>query len=104
MLRIALAGTFAACLEQPLRRYLDVPCEIVVAGETEIVPLPRGVDVLISMALTAEMAPTRPASSSYRSPGPGSIASTAPRCRRARSWRMSSVTRSGLPSTYSAPC
>jgi phosphoglycerate dehydrogenase-like enzyme len=55
MLRIALAGTFAACLEQPLRRHLDVACEIVVAGETEIVSLLRGVDVLISMALTAEM-------------------------------------------------
>jgi len=55
MLRIALAGTFAACLEQPLRRHLDIPCEIVVAGETEIIPLLRGVDILISMALTAEM-------------------------------------------------
>jgi phosphoglycerate dehydrogenase-like enzyme len=55
MLRIAIAGTFAASLEQPLRRHLDVPCEIVVADETEIVPLLGGADVLISMALTAEM-------------------------------------------------
>jgi len=55
MLRIAIAGAFAASLEQPLRRHLDVPCEIVVADETEIVPLLGGADVLISMALTAEM-------------------------------------------------
>jgi phosphoglycerate dehydrogenase-like enzyme len=55
MLRIAIAGTFAASLEQPLRRHLDVPCEIVVADETEIAPLLGGADVLISMAFTAEM-------------------------------------------------
>jgi phosphoglycerate dehydrogenase-like enzyme len=55
MLRIAIAGTFAASLEQPLRRHLDTPCEIVVADETEIVPLLGGADILISMAFTAEM-------------------------------------------------
>jgi phosphoglycerate dehydrogenase-like enzyme len=55
MLRIVLAGTFAACFEQPLRRYLTVPCQIVGADETEIVRLLGDADVLISMALTAEM-------------------------------------------------
>ncbi|MBO0738647.1 MAG: hypothetical protein J2P48_19095 [Alphaproteobacteria bacterium] len=38
-----------------MRRHLDVPCETVIAGETEIIPLLRDVDVLMSMALTAEM-------------------------------------------------
>ena len=55
MLRIAIAGAFAASLAQPLRRHLDIPCEIVVADESEIVSLLGGVDILISMALTAEM-------------------------------------------------
>jgi phosphoglycerate dehydrogenase-like enzyme len=55
MLRIVLAGTFAACFEQPLRRYLAVPHEIVVADETEIIALLGDADILISMALTAEM-------------------------------------------------
>jgi phosphoglycerate dehydrogenase-like enzyme len=55
MLRVAIAGTFAASLEQPLRRHLAIPCEIVVADEAGIVPLLGDADVLVSMALTAEM-------------------------------------------------
>lgn len=55
MLRVAVAGAFAASLEQPLRRHLSVPCEIVIADEAGILPLLGDVDVLISMALTAAM-------------------------------------------------
>ena len=55
MLRVAIAGTFAASLEQPLRRHLAVPCEVVVSDETGILPYLTEADVLLTMALTAEM-------------------------------------------------
>src|ERR1700723_3463833 len=55
MLQVALAGTFAASLEAALRRQLRTPCELIVAGETSIVPRLGGIDVLVTMALTAEM-------------------------------------------------
>lgn len=55
MLRIAIAGTFAASLEQPLRRRLAEPCDIVVSDETGIVGLLADVDVLLTMVFTPEM-------------------------------------------------
>jgi phosphoglycerate dehydrogenase-like enzyme len=55
MLHVAMAGAFAASLEQPLRRHLAIPCEIIVADEVGILPLLGDVDVLVSMALTNEM-------------------------------------------------
>jgi phosphoglycerate dehydrogenase-like enzyme len=55
MLAIAMAGTFAASLEAPLRAQLGFPCEIVVADEAGIVSKLGGVDVLVTMAFTREM-------------------------------------------------
>jgi phosphoglycerate dehydrogenase-like enzyme len=55
MFRVAFAGTFAASLEPPVRRRLTTPCEIVVAGEIDILPQLPQIDVLVTMALTAEM-------------------------------------------------
>jgi len=56
MLQVAFAGTFPASLEQPVRRHLTTPCEIIVAEETDILPRLQHIDVLVTMALTAEMA------------------------------------------------
>ncbi len=56
MLRVAFAGTFPASLEQPVRRHLAIPCEIVVASEADILPRLPEIDVLVTMGLTAEMA------------------------------------------------
>ena len=56
MLRIAFAGTFPASLEEPVRRHLATPCEIVVASEADILARLPEVDVLVTMGLTAEMA------------------------------------------------
>jgi hypothetical protein len=39
MLELAIAGTFAASLEQPIRHHLNVPCNIVVSDEEGIIPL-----------------------------------------------------------------
>jgi hypothetical protein len=36
MLRVAFTGTFPASLEQPVRRHLTTPCEIIVADESDI--------------------------------------------------------------------
>ena len=55
MLQVAFNGTFPASLEQPVRRHLSTPCEIVVANETDILSRLRHIDVLVTMALTAEM-------------------------------------------------
>jgi phosphoglycerate dehydrogenase-like enzyme len=56
MLQVAVAGTFAGTLEQPMRRHLSIPCEIIVSDEVGIIPRLAGVDVLVTMAFTAEMA------------------------------------------------
>jgi phosphoglycerate dehydrogenase-like enzyme len=56
MLHVAFAGTFPASLEQPVRRYLTIPCEIVVTSEADILPKMPEIDVLVTMGLTAEMA------------------------------------------------
>jgi phosphoglycerate dehydrogenase-like enzyme len=55
MLQVAFAGTFPASLEQPVRRHLTTPCEIIVVDETGILPRLQHIDVLVTMALTAEM-------------------------------------------------
>jgi phosphoglycerate dehydrogenase-like enzyme len=55
MLQVAFAGTFPASLAEPVRRYLTTPCEIVVADEAAILPRLSAIDVLVTMALTAEM-------------------------------------------------
>jgi phosphoglycerate dehydrogenase-like enzyme len=56
VLRIAFAGTFPASLEQAVRRHLTTPCDIVVASEADILPKLPEIDVLVTMALTREMA------------------------------------------------
>jgi phosphoglycerate dehydrogenase-like enzyme len=56
MLQVAFAGTFAARLEQPARRHLAVPCEIIVSDEDGIIPRFGEVDVLVAMAFTDAMA------------------------------------------------
>lgn len=55
MLHVAFVGTFTASLEQPVRRHLTIPCEIVVASEADILPRLPEIDVLVTMGLTAEM-------------------------------------------------
>ena len=53
MLQVAFAGTFPASLEQPVRRHLTMPCEIVVSSEADILPRLPETDVLVTMGLTA---------------------------------------------------
>jgi len=53
MLQVAFAGTFPASLEQPVRRHLTTPCEIIVVDEADILSRLQHIDVLVTMALTA---------------------------------------------------
>ena len=55
MLELAIAGTFAASLELPIRHHLNIPCNIVVSDEEGIIPLLRDADVLVTMGFTAAM-------------------------------------------------
>ena len=55
MFEIAIAGTFAASLEQPIRRHLNIPCNIIVSDEERIIPRLGDIDVLVTMGFTAEM-------------------------------------------------
>jgi phosphoglycerate dehydrogenase-like enzyme len=55
MMRVALAGTFPASLEEPVRRHLTATCEVVVSDEAGILAQLAEIDVLVTMALTAEM-------------------------------------------------
>jgi phosphoglycerate dehydrogenase-like enzyme len=54
-LELAIAGTFAASLEQPIRHHLNIPCNIVVSDEVGIIPLLGAADVLVTMGFTAAM-------------------------------------------------
>src|SRR5207249_107951 len=54
-LRIAFVGTFAACLEERVRSYLRIPCDLIRADEVEIISRLPEVDVLVTMAFTPEM-------------------------------------------------
>ena len=56
MLTVAFAGAFAARLEEPVRAYLDVACDVIVADEAGIVAKLADVDALVTMAFTREMA------------------------------------------------
>jgi len=56
MLRIAFAGAFSARLEAGVRAHLNMPCEVVIADEAEVVAKLAHVDVLITLAFTREMA------------------------------------------------
>jgi phosphoglycerate dehydrogenase-like enzyme len=55
MPNIGIVGTFAANLEDAIRRNLTVPCEIVVSDEAGIMPRLADIDILVTMVFTSEM-------------------------------------------------
>jgi len=55
MPNVGIVGTFAASLEDAIRRNLTVPCEIVVSDEAGIISRLADIDVLVTMVLTKEM-------------------------------------------------
>jgi len=55
MPNVGIVGTFAASLEDAVRRNLTVPSEIVVSNEAGIISRLADIDVLVTMVLTDEM-------------------------------------------------
>ena len=80
MLHVAFVGTFTASLEQPVRRHLTVPCEIVVASEADILPRLPEIDVLVTMGFTAEMARAAARLKLVQVPTPSSPTTITPAC------------------------
>jgi phosphoglycerate dehydrogenase-like enzyme len=54
-MHVAFAGTFSRSLQPRVCAHLDVPCDVTVAEETEVVATLGAADVLVSMAFTREM-------------------------------------------------
>lgn len=71
MPNVAIVGTFAANLEEAIRRNLTIPCEIVVSDEAGIFSRLAGIDVLVTMLLTREMAGACPRLRLVQVPGAG---------------------------------
>ena len=55
MFQLGFAGTFASHFAEPVRARLQLPCHVIVAGEAEIVSELAALDVLVTMAFSAEM-------------------------------------------------
>jgi phosphoglycerate dehydrogenase-like enzyme len=71
MLKVAFAGSFAARLAEPVRARLAAPCEVIAGEEADIAARMADVDVLVSMAFSAEMAQAAPRLKLVQVPGAG---------------------------------
>jgi phosphoglycerate dehydrogenase-like enzyme len=69
--RVAFAGVFAGHVADRVRARLQVPCEIVLGDEREILSRLGDVDVLVSLAFTREMAAASPRLKLVQVPGAG---------------------------------
>jgi len=69
--RVAFAGVFAGHVADRVRARLQVPCEVVLADEREILSRLGDVDVLVSLAFTREMAAASPRLKLVQVPGAG---------------------------------
>ena len=99
MLRVAFAGTFSGRLAEPVRRHLTTTCEIVVSDEAGIIAQLIDVDVLVTMALTAEMGRASTRLKLVQVPVRGSIGLIAQGCPAGHGSRTSTGTRPELPNT-----
>jgi phosphoglycerate dehydrogenase-like enzyme len=54
-MHVTFAGTFSQSLQARVRAHLDIPCDVTVAEEADVVATLGAVDVLVSMAFTREM-------------------------------------------------
>jgi phosphoglycerate dehydrogenase-like enzyme len=97
MLRVAFAGIFPASLEEPVRRHLAIPCDIIVADEVGIISQLAEIDVLVTMELTAEMGRTSTRLKLVQVPGAGLDRIDRSALPRGHRWRMSTGTRRASP-------
>jgi len=69
--RIAFVGVFAGHVADRVRAGLEIPCEVVLGNEQEILSRLGDVDVLVSLAFTREMAAAAPGLKLVQVPGAG---------------------------------
>lgn len=70
-MRVAFAGAFAVRLAERVQTYLEIPCEVVLASEADIVSRLTDVDVLVTLAFTREMGATATRLRLVQVPGAG---------------------------------
>ena len=70
-IRVAFAGVFAGQVADRVRARIEVPCDVVQGGESEVLDRLGDVDVLVSMAFTREMARAAPRLRLVQVPGAG---------------------------------
>ena len=70
-LRVAFAGVFAGQVADRVRARLQIPCEVILADEREILLRLADVDVLVGMGFTREMAAAAPRLRLVQVPGAG---------------------------------
>src|SRR5262245_35685427 len=70
-LRVAFAGTFAIQMADAVRERMKPPAEFLLGGEGEIAGRLAGVDALVSLAFTREMAATATRLGLVQVPGAG---------------------------------
>jgi len=70
-MKAAFAGSFAACMIEPVRARLLIPCELVAADETDILTHLPDTDVLVSMGFSVQMASVAPKLRLVQVPGAG---------------------------------
>jgi hypothetical protein len=99
MLKVGIVGTFAASLEDAIRRNLTIPCEIVVSDEAGIIARLPELDVLVTILLTDEMGRAAARLKLVQVPAQVSTESTAQRSRAEHGWLMSTDTRTASPNT-----
>jgi phosphoglycerate dehydrogenase-like enzyme len=68
---VAFSGVFAAHVADRVRARLRIPCEVAVADEREVAARLGGVDVLVTMAFSHEMAAAAPRLRLVQVPGAG---------------------------------
>ena len=72
MIKVAFAGAFASTLLEPVRKKLEVECELIGSGdEAGIIPQLGDANVLVTMAFSRQMAEAAPALKLVQVPGAG---------------------------------
>jgi phosphoglycerate dehydrogenase-like enzyme len=99
MLKVGIIGTFAASLEDAIRRNLAIPCEIVVSDEVRIVTLLADIDALVTMVLTGEMGRAGTRLKLVQVPGAGLDRIDRAAIPGGYGWPMSTAMRTELPNT-----
>jgi phosphoglycerate dehydrogenase-like enzyme len=71
MIKVAFAGAFASRLLEPVRKKLEVECELISGDEAGIIPQLADTNVLVTLAFSRQMAEAAPALKLVQVPGAG---------------------------------